>query len=304
MATRDVSISKAQSSQDDLKSRREHCSADPETLAAIGSARGHQVRVLRNDGEYALYTVSEVRQESPHDIVRMGLTGRRRLGTEDGFDAVLDSQVAHPTLSEGDARTADEFIERLDDDGRHSGLIVIAPHGGAIELHTDDQAERVASRLANKGVSSWRCKGWRSPRGAFERWHITSTDINPESFPRLNTVIGRRFAHAVAFHGFDEPEILVGGCADETLKCEVAAAIDGVMTGSGIQVRVAEPRDGLGGDDPRNIVNRLTESGRSGIQIEQPFEARSNHWAAIADAVADVFASKLDAQDRAPAFQP
>lgn len=304
MATRDISVNRAFSFQQDLKWRPEHCSADPETLAAIVCTRGHQLRVLRNDGEYALYTVSEVRQESPQDIVRMGLAGRRRLGTEDRFDAVLDSQVTHPTLSEGDARNANEFIERLDDDGRHGGLIVIAPHGGAIEPHTDDQAEHVASRLASKGVSSWRCKGWGSPRGAFERWHITSTDINPESFPRLNTVIGRGFAYAVAFHGFEESAILVGGCAEETLKCEVAAAIDGVLTGSGIQVRIAQPSDGLGGDDPRNIVNRLTGNGRSGLQIEQPFEARSNHWLDIADAVADVFAPKLDTEDGTPVLQP
>jgi hypothetical protein len=54
-----------------------------------------------------------------------------------------------------------KFVERLDDNGWHPGLIAIAPHGGAIEPHTDQQAERVASQLAGKGVSSWRCKGWR-----------------------------------------------------------------------------------------------------------------------------------------------
>ena len=255
------------------------------------------MRVKRDDGEYALYTVSEVRPESPDDVVRMGLAGRRRLRTEEPFDAVLDSQVTNQTLPERDARAAGEFIERLDDNGQNTGLIAIAPHGGAIEVHTDQQAEHVASRLATEGVSSWRCKGWRRGGGAFERWHITSTDINPESFPRLKSVIGRGFRHAVAFHGFDEPQILIGGCAVPSLKEEVKEAIDEVMIGSGIEVRIARPEDEMGGDNPRNIVNRLTEGGASGIQIEQSFEARRSHWLAIADAVADVYARELHEKD-------
>jgi phage replication-related protein YjqB (UPF0714/DUF867 family) len=87
------------------------------------------------------------------------------------------------------------------------GLIVIAPHGGDIEFHTDQQAERVASRLVAKAVSSWRCKGFKGD-GSFDRWHITSTDIHEASFPRLNSVISRGFTYAVAIHGFDDPEIL------------------------------------------------------------------------------------------------
>jgi phage replication-related protein YjqB (UPF0714/DUF867 family) len=91
------------------------------------------------------------------------------------------------------------------DDGVHTGLIVIAPHGGDIERHTDQLAERVASRLRAKAVSSWRCKGFKERGGASDRWHITSTDIHEASFPCLNSVIPRCFTYAVAFHGFDEP---------------------------------------------------------------------------------------------------
>lgn len=40
-------------------------------------------------------------------------------------------------------------------------------------------------------------------------------------------------------------------------------------------------------------MNRLTAGGANGIQIEQSIEARSNHWRAIADAVADVYGPKL-----------
>jgi hypothetical protein len=199
MAAYGASIKRAlEPEQKDLIKHKEHCSADPEKLATVGRALWHQVRIKRNDDEYGLYTVSEVRQENPDKIVRMGKGGRERLGKSDEFDGTLNSQVPDPTLSDADAERDGEFVERLDDDGAHTGLIAIAPHGGDIEPYTDQQAERVRSQLAGKGVSSWRCKGWH-PKGALEHWHITSTDIHEASFPLLNSVISRRFSHAVAF---------------------------------------------------------------------------------------------------------
>jgi phage baseplate assembly protein W/phage replication-related protein YjqB (UPF0714/DUF867 family) len=300
MATYDASIKRALSDeQDDLIKHKEHCSADPEKLATVGRARGHQVRIKRNDEEYGLYTVSEVRPENPDKIVRMGKGGRDRLGKSDEFEATLDSQVPNATLSDADAECEGEFVERLDndDDGTHTGLIAIAPHGGDIEPYTDQQAERVMSQLAGKGVSSWRCKGWH-PKGAFEHWHITSTDIHEASFPLLNSVISRGFSYAVAFHGFnDDPEkptpydILVGGLA-KTLKEEVKKAIEGVV-GLDFKVKIATPDEPFGGDDKRNIVNRLTAGGRNGIQIEQKKGPREKYALPLADAVARVYESEL-----------
>ena len=72
--------------QDDLIKHKEHCSADPEKLATVGRALGHQVRIKRNNQEYGLYTVSEVRQETPDKIVRMGQSGRERLGKSGEFE--------------------------------------------------------------------------------------------------------------------------------------------------------------------------------------------------------------------------
>ncbi len=243
--------------------------------------------------EYALYTVSEVRQETPENVIRMGLVGRRRLNADGEFDAVLDPQVPHPTLADEEARAHSEFVERLADNGWQRGLIAIAPHGGNIEPHTDEQVERVAARLPPTTVSSWGCKGFKRGGGAYERWHITSTDIHESSFPRLESVIGRGFAYAVAFHGFDEPAILIGGTAALILKKELRAAIEAATISSGIEVRIAQPNEQFGGDDPQNIVNRLTAGGAHGIQIEQSPRARSRHCLAIADAVADVYARRV-----------
>lgn len=265
-------------------------------LATVGRERGHQVRIRRSDSEYGLYTVSQIRQESPDNIVRMGSTGRKRLGMSDEFVGSLDSQVPHPTYDDPDDETINEFVERLEDNGTHTGLVVIAPHGGDIEPHTDQQAERVASRLVAKAVSLWRCKGFKGER-AFARWHITSTDIHEASFPLLNSIMSRGFSYAVAFHGFDDLEIpfdiLIGGAAPYPLKQDIETAIKGAITGSDLTVHIASPDEKFGGDSLQNIVNRLTAGGANGIQIEQSPRARSSHWQDIADAVANVYSAKL-----------
>jgi len=290
--TYQVSVKKALASQADLIEDPEHCSADPETLARIGRGPGQQVRLERSSSEYALYTVSETRQESPDNVVRAGAGGRRRLGTSAEFAGKLNSQVPHPMFTDAQAKANSEFVERLTDDGRHQGLIAIAPHGGDIEPYTDEQAERVAWQLASKSVSAWRCKGWKQGGGPHERWHITSTDIHEASFPRLKKVISRDFKYAVAFHGFGGTGVLIGGTAPFYLKQAIQRAIKRAV-GSGIAVRIAHPDDPLGGNSKRNVVNRLTTGDAGGIHIEQSLSARKGHGQAIADAVAAAYRSKL-----------
>src|SRR5262245_27891714 len=152
-ATFDGSVKKAFSSQTTLLGRGEHCSLDPEQLASIGLVPRSQIRVRRGQNELGLYTVSETRQEPIDTVVRMALPARQRLGTEEEFAATIDTQVPHPTLSDEDAQAQSEFVERLDDDWCQQGLVAIAPHGGSIERHTDEQAERVAALLGCERVS-------------------------------------------------------------------------------------------------------------------------------------------------------
>ena len=286
MATARTSVRKALDTQTDLKDRREHCAPAARVLASLDSRLGRQVRI-HHGGEFALYTVSELLHETTDPVVRMGLGGRRRLQSDEEFEGVLDTKVVDPDLCDEDARDAGELVERLDDDHAPTYLIAIAPHGGEIEEHTDEQAERVAERLGPQLASAWRAKGWRPDGGAFARWHITSTDIDPACFPLLDSVMSRRFTHAVAFHGFDdEPGVLIGGTAPAAVKEQLREAIQRVLPAE-LAVRVALPTERFGGDDPNNIVNRLSPCG--GIQIEQGRTPRDDHGSAIADAVADVF---------------
>ncbi len=277
-----------------LVARKEHCSADADRLRAIGGAVGHQVRVYRDDSDVALFTVSEARDEDPDTIVRMGKMARDRLGTPPGnFPARVRAFAPHPTLTDAEARRRGEFVERSGGDG--TGLLVLAPHGGDIEPPTDAQAERLAVALAGKGkaVTTWRCKGWSREGGrpASARWHITSTEISEASFPRLARIAGRRYDYAVSFHGMARDAILIGGGGPRALKEELQAEIGRALDGSGIPVLIGRPGDANGGIDPRNIVNRYCRG--TGIQVEQSPRARRDHWEAIADAVARVYAAKL-----------
>jgi phage replication-related protein YjqB (UPF0714/DUF867 family) len=109
------------------------------------------------------------------------------------------------------------------------------------------------------------------------------------SFSLLQTIGQRGFAHAVAFHGFSEAGVLVGGGAPLPFKLKIAKELAVAVAGSSIHVRVADPSEQNDGGSPRNIVNRLTACGTNGVQIEQAIEARERFWETIADAVASVY---------------
>jgi phage replication-related protein YjqB (UPF0714/DUF867 family) len=286
---------------------REHCSAHRDQITTIGLNKGQQVRVERYtpDGltllDFALYTVIEVHDEES-DLVFVGYTDpesrehdlRDRLGLPgiEPFTGRINSEVPHPAFTDEEAEAHSELVERLTDNGRHRGLIAIAPHGGRIERYTDEQAVRVGEQLASKHVSVWLCRGFKQGGGAFDRWHVTSTDISEESFPKLKTVIGRHFEYAVAFHGWNEKFICIGGKAPDNLKNEIRTFIRNAV--SDLEIEVKTDLEGcpgaLNGTSPRNIVNRL---GTNGIHIEQSIDARTRFGQKIADAVADVIGSKI-----------
>ncbi len=222
--------------------RREHCSAHRSRVTTIRRNQGQQVRIeLQALGEedpppFALYTVIDVHDDEP-DVVFVGhknlddLHDRLGLSGTDPFTGRINSQVSAPTLEDDKAKQNSEFVERLTDNGRHRGLVVIAPHGGDIEIHTDEQARRVRERLAPKCVSVWLCKGFKKNGGAFDLWHIPATDISEELFPKLKAVIERHFEYAVAFHGWGHDSTCIGRSAPSDLKLQIKMAIVGAVAG-------------------------------------------------------------------------
>jgi phage replication-related protein YjqB (UPF0714/DUF867 family) len=280
---------------------REHCIAQHTQITTIGRNKGEQVRLehFAPDGvtllDFALYTVIDVHDQEP-DLVFVGfrdpesthqdLHDRLGLSGTAPFTGRINSQVTDDAINEEGG-----YVERLIDNGHHRGLIVIAPHGGNIERHTDEQAEQVQEKFESKCISLWMCLGFKEGGGAYDRWHITSTDINEESFPKLKTVIGRGFEYAIAFHGWDEDSICIGGSAPFDLKQQIKTEIESAIAGSGIAVTTDSGcPPNFNGNDPKNIVNRLATKG---IQIEQSLAARSEFACQIADAVAKIMDPRI-----------
>jgi phage replication-related protein YjqB (UPF0714/DUF867 family) len=283
---------------------REHCSANSNQIHMIGLNRYQQVRIERptaNGTTLALYTIVDTHEEEPNDVFidyrnPDDLKARLDLNPNniEAFTGNLNAQVTAVGLTVSQARCNSEFIEQLDDNGHHRGLIVIAPHGGDIEEYTDEQAEQIGKQFSSKCVSVWVCKGFKEHGGALDRWHITSTDISEESFPKLKTVFGRRFEYAVAFHGMKRDSICIGGTIPDPpdpLKQEIKEAIEKAVS---FKIKVATEGDGcppnFNGNNPNNIVNRL---GTIGVQIEQSEEARKCYGIQIADAVANVIGPRI-----------
>jgi phage replication-related protein YjqB (UPF0714/DUF867 family) len=265
-------------------SEAQHCSISLDL--GDGLSLGDQVRIQRTLTEYALYTVVEIREELEPMTVRMNVEGLERLGTDASCTADLDTTVTRSELSDAEAKAQSEFVERLVDDGVHTGLVVVAAHAGKIEGYTDQQAERMTADLP--GISSWICKGWRSGGGAFDRWHITSTELSPNSFPGLAAIADRGFDYAVSFHGMSAAGIRIGGRAPIELREQLRDAIVAAIADPTVEVTVSGDDGPLRGVSSRNFVNWLTYDGESGIQIEQSKVVRQQYWAEIADAITSV----------------
>ncbi|HEX6283072.1 MAG TPA: poly-gamma-glutamate hydrolase family protein, partial [Nitrososphaera sp.] len=285
--------------------RREHCSANSNQIDMMGLTPGQQVRIERpteNGTTFALYTIDAYDEEEgegeeePDNAVYVGYTeikdleDRLDLSSADSFPGTINAQVAAVGLTDAEAVAYSEFVEHLADNDYNRELVVIAPHGGFIEEHTDTQAQYLAQQLPSNCVSVWLCKGFKKGGGAFGRWHITSTDINEESFPMLKTIYGRHFKYAIAFHGWGGDSICIGGSSEDpdNLKYQIKKEIKKVVPDS-IAVDIAGesgtcPED-FNGNEQSNIVNRL---GITGVQIEQCSKARDDYGSDIAKAVANV----------------
>lgn len=255
------------------------------TLARIGVSPGEQVRLSAADDTGAYASVLET---VPDDLSRTGVwncgDAYDRLDIHAGTDLTVEPFAPHPAYTTREqAKDHDEFVEYLHE-GKSSKLVTTAPHGGRIEYRTELQSGLVAEQL---DATDWGCIGFNSGGGAYDRWHITSTELSPRSFPKLDQIAGRGFSYGVSFHGFDETGIAVGGGASRDRKRTVCQAIADATDG---KYEVYVPNDGsdYAGTAADNYVNWVTADG-DGIQIEQSMEARREDWRVIAEAVASVF---------------
>lgn len=278
----------------------EHCALDQKSLDALGSAVGRQVLIRRSAQRLALYTVAE-HIDAPGRAAHVGTLGLTRLEDPAGEPPATLRATVETTFTGGDSHAPVRRTEQLLGKGA-TGLAVLAPHGGKIEVGTDDQATMVFKAFARSGkpVRAWIARGFNPTTGAHRCWHVTASEISEQSFPRLRSLFDPdaargAFAHAVAFHGQNDcGAIIVGGglprdathtALKTSLGSQIRDALQAVMKDPpAVVVMQSGP---LAGVERANIVNRVTAAG-NGIQLEQPAAVRTvkKRRDAIAQAVA------------------
>jgi phage replication-related protein YjqB (UPF0714/DUF867 family) len=231
---------------------------------------GARTQVLLHHGEsHAIFTVAAVLPGVGPDEALIAMGDPDRLFAGEAPSATVDATT--------DILAAEQLVETVTTSG---DVAVIAPHGGAIDRHTDGQAAMVAAdpRL---DVDLWLCVGRGTDQ--FRRLHITSDDISEHSFPGFRALLGREHRCAVSFHGFNRArrpgtttalDVIVGGQFDLDRRYDIADRIRHVLPPeAAFEVYVTTScRDPLSGLSPRNAVNRLASS--RGIQIEQSARLR------------------------------
>jgi phage replication-related protein YjqB (UPF0714/DUF867 family) len=288
---------------------KEHCMANRIKVQGIGRHRNEQVRIAfptsNGTTTSAIYTVSVFHPDEGSVILGYKIPNLNCILSGDKCKGVVKAEIMGEGLNEDDddeANKRGELIEHLNHENQNRKLVVIAPHGGEIEGNTDKQAEYVWSKFSRDTVSLWTCKGFsiEGLAGAFQRWHITSTEINEKSFPKLNTIFGSKFEYSIAFHGWTEDSICVGGnaeSADAGLIGDIKKAISDALKAQSSDIKVNDPNspegcpEGFNGNNTDNIVNKL---GIKGIQIEQCDKARDKFHDVIAQAVVDVIGLRIN----------
>ena len=139
-----------------------------------------------------------------------------------------------------------------------SQVIVIAPHGGKIEVHTSE----IAREIAGRDFSYYSFAGCK--RRDNRDLHITSHRFDEPT--GLALVARHRWVLAVHGCSGDTPEVLLGGL-DVGLKAELAS----LLAASGIEAGTEDHR--YPGRDPQNICNRGSRARGVQLELTMPFRA-------------------------------
>lgn len=168
-------------------------------------------------------------------------------------------------------------IERPD-----SPVLILAPHGGTIEIGTSELALLIAGDEHNVFTFDG-----LKPLGCNRDLHVTSHRFDhPECL-----ALAARCDITVGIHGCKgESHIYIGG-----LDAELTSALDRHLSSAGYPVSTEGHK--YTGRHPENICNRSAR--RRGAQLELTRDLRDGeHRAAIADAVRIAIAELMQAQRR------
>jgi phage replication-related protein YjqB (UPF0714/DUF867 family) len=126
----------------------------------------------------------------------------------------------------------------------------------------------------------------------FDEYHVSTNDLAFTRFDELPRLQGRRFRFGVSFHIHEAGYVGVGGRINEEIRTEVADRLnDRLPSSKEIRYHYSEMKN-RGRKEP-NIVNRITESGSDGLQIEMTRKTSYNYWKRVAQSVRDVYVELL-----------
>jgi phage replication-related protein YjqB (UPF0714/DUF867 family) len=187
----------------------------------------------------------------------------------------MSGNVPRQDLSFREAWRRDESVETLWHPEHNNFLCALAPHGGDIEAGTDEAAAQLFKSMPDGSCSMWAFHGFGDD--AFDRYHVTSTDISPDRFPKLGAIEDVGFQHCVSFHVKGNADVIeVGGAADRDFRRQVADVIeDAVKNNWSAEHRYEEIK--YEGSSNTNVTNWLTCESASGVQIELPISAARNY---------------------------
>lgn len=275
-----------------------YCRVGSTLASELGVDEGMQLRVAADDPASGvdfsekLFTVTDVVADDTGRI-----TARRSdldaIGASHGDAGRASATVPHPAYDdESEADEHDEFVESVTNEhlAGSSDVVALAPHGTYIEAGTGRQAAHVASEFE---IPGWACYGYNDGGGAYRRWHVTSTEIEPRSFPMLNEIASHHYDAAIAFHGQSDDHVTVGGAAAD-LRRAVGSALLEEFDDEDLTVEVVDDGENAG-VSPDNVVNAITCDDESGVQIEQPSVVRDDEVVAsrLAETVVQTVLSEL-----------
>jgi phage replication-related protein YjqB (UPF0714/DUF867 family) len=282
--------SKAKQTQDRLLSNPEYCSLHTDIAPTINRNPGDQLRLhpTTDPATAAAYTIDHLHTDGP--AIRLSKCAREKLEQTAPFDTYIAPTIPHATHTYTDAWEHNDITESLWDTGQDT-LLCAAPHAGNIESNTAQAAAILRKQLGPTHASLWALHGFGP--NAFDRWHITSTNITPTSYPKLATIATRQFTHAISFHVYNGHEILIGGLAPRDERDDLATTITDAIDDARPVITDHDDGKYMATSD-QNLVNWLTHDNRSGIQIEMPSLIAQRYRKRLARATASHYQSKLN----------
>lgn len=145
-------------------------------------------------------------------------------------------------------------------------VCILAPHGGDIEYGTDDCAARIHKTLRNEGIqpTTWMYHAWGDD--AFEEHHVSANRIRFTQFDKLSQLDGRSFEYAVSIHMQNEDYNAVGGQVPADIRRDVVERLQEKIPEKEHRYRHDQMK--YTGAKDSNLVNRITDNGSNGLQLE------------------------------------